>query len=75
MLGRFNFIAAITMSLTSLGLASAFVMREHTSEDPHYVLAVIFGIALGALLGFLLVILLFAIAKSIKEKFSLEAPE
>lgn len=68
---RFDCVAAIIMSLAALGLASAFVMCEHTSENPHYVLAVIFGIVLGAFLGFLLVILLFALAKSIKEKFNL----
>jgi len=72
---QFDVIAAIIMSLPSLGLASAFVMREHISENPHYVLAVIFGIVLGAFLGFLLVILLFVIAKRIREKFDLEIPE
>ena len=72
---RFDFITGIIMSLTSLGLAVAFFMLERTSENPHCGIAIFFGIVIGAVIGFCIAGFLFAIEKSIKEKFNLEIPE
>lgn len=74
---RFDFILCTIMSLTSFGLASAFLVFEHriNEENPYYVLMAFFGILVGAFLGIILGALLFVTLNKIKEIFNLETPE
>ena len=74
---RFDFILCTIMSLTSFGLASAFLVFEHriNEENPHYVLMAFFGILVGAFLGIILGALLFVTLNKIKEIFNLNVPE